>query len=74
MYSVLCMHVVNIIFCCNCMCVSILVCVLYNIAFVVVIVCVYLLGTTLCRPLAFCVTILKLIIIQPSTKNNTKCS
>ena len=36
--------------------VSILVCVLYNIAFVVVIVCVYLLGTTLCRLLAFCVT------------------
>ena len=29
---------------------------LYNIAFVVVIVCVYLLGTTLCRLLAFCVT------------------
>ena len=57
MYSVLCMRVVNIIFCCNCMCVSILVCVLCNIAsFVVVIVCVYLLGTTLCRLLAFCVT------------------
>ena len=32
MYSVLCMRVVNIIFCCNCIRVSILVCMLYNIA------------------------------------------
>ena len=49
------------------MCVSILVCVLYNIAFVVVIVCVYLLGTTLCRLLAFCVTLFE---IDNNNNNN----
>ena len=76
MYSVLCMRVVNIIFfvVIVCMCVSILVCVLYNIAFVVVIVCVCIYWGPPCAGFwPFVLPILKLIIIQPSTKNNTKC-